>query len=70
MGYPCPPYTNPAEHILDLATGMDIGDAKRRTLVDKFPESKAAEELQQELQVCVYIATGVAGVWMYRNVDT
>ena len=25
-GHPCPQYTNPAEFILDLSTGMDIGD--------------------------------------------
>lgn len=38
-GYICPPRTNPAEFILDLVTGMDIGDQKAADLPRIFQES-------------------------------
>ena len=46
QGFPCPPYTNPAEFILDLATS----DKRRQSLINKFPKTSAAAKLQQEMQ--------------------
>jgi len=41
MGYTCPPRTNPAEFLLDLVTGADIGEETASMLPQMFSESPA-----------------------------
>ena len=50
LGHPCPTYTNPAEHILDLSTGMEIGEDRRGRLVNKFSTTDAGDRLSAEMQ--------------------
>ena len=49
LGHQCPPYTNPAEFVLDLATGFEIGATQQQLLIDRYLATPAAVQSQESV---------------------